>query len=113
MQRSKKAAHPFLKAQLKNETVVNPVFLGANPMGQAIQANCQVRDMALALLVADTGQNIHDYGFQTAPGNTVNPTANPFPTYAFTTDEARDRAMRKWAEWEAKHPIPAPEPKKE
>ncbi|HEX4614192.1 MAG TPA: hypothetical protein VH092_38775, partial [Urbifossiella sp.] len=112
LQRNKKAEHPFLKAQLKNEAVVTPVFLGANPMGGAIQADCQVRDMVLALLVADAGQSIHEYGFQTAPGNTPNPLTNPFPTYAFTTDEARTRAMRKWAEWEARHPAPAPEPKK-
>lgn len=110
VQRNKKAEHPFLKAQLKNETIVNPVFLGANPMGGAIQANCQVRDMALALLLAETGQNIHEYGFETAPGNAVNPLGNPYPTYAFTADEARDRALRKWGEWEAKHPIPPFDP---
>ncbi len=110
LQRNKKAEHPFLKAQLKNEVMVNPVFLGANPAGGAIQANCQVRDMALALLVADTGQNIFDYGFETAQGNTPNPVAQPYPTYAFLTDEARDRGMRKWAEWEANHPIPAFDP---
>lgn len=116
LQRNKKAEYPFLKAQLKNEVPVNPVFLGANPGGGAIQATCQVRDMALALLVADTGQNIHDYGFETAPGNAPNPVAQPYPTYAFLTDEARDRGLRKWAEWEAKHPIPpfdpAPAPKR-
>jgi len=116
VQRNKKAEHPFLKAQLKNETVVNPVFLGQNPMGQPIQATCQVRDMALALLLAETGQSILDYGFQTAPGNPVNPVQNPYPTYAFTADEDRDRAMRKWNEWEARHPIPpfdpGPPPKK-
>ena len=111
LQRNKKAEHPFLKAQLKNEVVVNPVFIGGNPAGGApIQANCQIRDMALALLVADTGQNIFDYGFETAQGNTPNPVAQPYPTYAFLTDEARDRGMRKWAEWEAQHPIPAFDP---
>lgn len=110
LQRNKKAEYPFLKGQLKNEAVVNPVGLGPNPMGMPIQANCQVRDMALALLVADTGQSIFDYGFETSPGNTPNPVANPFPTYAFTTDEARARGMRKWADWEAAHPIPPFDP---
>lgn len=110
VQRNKKAEHPFLKAQLKNETVVTPVGLGQNPAGMQIQGTCQVRDMALALLLAETGQNIHEYGFETAPGNVVNPLANPYPTYAFTADEARDRALRKWADWEAKHPIPAFDP---
>jgi hypothetical protein len=110
LQRNKKAELPFIKSQLKNETVVSQVYLGANAMGGANLATCEVRDMALALLVADSGQNIFEYGFETAPGNAPNPVANPSPTYAFSTDEARDRGVRKWAEWEAKHPIPAFEP---
>ncbi|MFO0800936.1 MAG: HEAT repeat domain-containing protein [Gemmataceae bacterium] len=110
VQRNKKAEHPFLKAQLKNETLVGAVYLGQNPNGQPIQANCQLRDVALALLIAETGQNLHEYGFQSAPGANLNPVQNPYPTYAFLADEDRDRAQRKWAEWEAKHPIPVYDP---
>jgi hypothetical protein len=113
LQRNKKAEHPFLKEQLKNDGPVAQVYLGANPMGGAIQASCQVRDVALALLVADSGQSILDYGFTTAPGNTPAPLIHPSPTYAFLTDEARNQAMRKWAEWEAHNPTgKQPEPKR-
>jgi hypothetical protein len=94
--------------------VVTPVGLGQNPMGGVNQANCQVRDMALALLIAESGQSIHDYGYESAAGNIPMPTQQPYPTYAFTSDAARDRAQRKWADWEARHPTPAdPAPKKD
>ncbi len=110
VQRNKKAEHPFLKSQLKNDTVVTQVGLGQNPAGMQVIGSCQLRDMALALLLTETGQNMHEYGFETAPGNVANPLGSPYPTYAFTADENRDRALRRWADWEAKHPIPAYDP---
>lgn len=109
-QRNGKEEEPFLKAQLKNDTAVNPVFLGVNPMGGQLQATCQIRDMALALLVTQAGQSIKDYHFTTAPGNIPNPVQNPYPTYAFMADEDRAKAFKKWAEFEAKKKA---EPKKD
>jgi len=110
VQRNKKTEHPFLKTQLKNEAVVTQVGLGQNPMGMQILGTCQMRDVALALLLAETGQNLHEYGFGTAQGAVVNPVGNAYPTYAFPDDDARDRALRKWADWEATHPIPPFDP---
>lgn len=111
VQRNKKTEHPFLKAQLKNDSVVTQVGLGPNPAGNGqVVATCQLRDVALAILLTETSQNMHEYGFQMSPGTVANPLGNPYPTYAFGADEDRDRALRKWAEWEATHPIPAFDP---
>jgi hypothetical protein len=107
VQRNKKAEHPFVKTQLKNDTLVTQVGLGQNAAGMQVLGTCQLRDMALAILLTETGQNLHEYGFETPQGQPVNPLGNPYPTYGFSTDEARDRALRKWADWEATHPIPA------
>lgn len=112
VQRNGKDETPLLKSLLKNDSQVNVVFLGAKPGGIANQATCQMRDMALALLIAQSGQNLKDYFYEMAPGNVPNPTVNPYPTYAFTTDENRDKAMKKWAEWESKEQPKKDEPKK-
>jgi hypothetical protein len=110
---NRKGEAAFVRGQLKNAGLVTQVFLGPNPGGGAVQVPCQVRDVALALLIADAGQNIYDYGFETQPGVTANVLANQFPQYAFPTDEARTAGMRKWAEWEARNPPPkAPDPKR-
>ena len=106
---NKKAEAGFVRGQLKNQAAVTTVFLGPNPGGGILQASCQVRDVALALLVADAGQSIFDYGFEAQQGVTPNVLANPFPQYGFTSDAARTAAQRKWADWEAAHP-PAKEP---
>ena len=109
VQRHGKEEDAFIRGQLKNDATVNTVFLGPNPMGGAVQATCQLRDMALALLIAQAGQNIKDYHYTVAPGNIPNPTMNPYPTYAFLADEDRDKAFKKWAAFEAKQ---KDEPKK-
>lgn len=110
VQKNKKAEHPFLKSLLKNDTLVTQFGIGQNAAGMQILGTCQLRDVALAILLTETGQNMFDYGFETNPGNTPNPLGNPYPTYGFTADEGRDRALKKWAEWEATHPIPAYDP---
>jgi hypothetical protein len=95
---------------LKNDTTVNTVFLGANPMGGAVQAPCQLRDMALALLLTQANQNLKDYHYATAPGNIPNPLQNPYPTYAFLSDDDRAKAFKKWDEFDARRKV---EPKKQ
>jgi hypothetical protein len=97
-----KAEQSLVKSMLTNDMSAASVFLGQNPNGAARISQCQVRDVALALLIAQSGQAIKDYGYQAGPGGGYpNPIQNPYPTYAFATDEDREQALKKWAAWEA------------
>jgi hypothetical protein len=51
-------------------------------------------------MIVQSGQTIKDYGYQSGPGPEPNPLHNPYPTYAFPTDEDREKAFKKWAAWE-------------
>ena len=58
--------------------------------------------MALATLVHMTGQNVRDYGFESA--QPYAPTVFQVGTLGLNDAEAREKALRKWAQWRAEHP---------
>jgi hypothetical protein len=101
VQRSGAEEQAFLKTLLKNDAVVTQVFLGANPMGGANQVPCLLRDVALAMLVTQTKQDLKAYGFEFPPGVNINPANIGYGSYAFTSDEKREAGFKKWAAWEA------------
>lgn len=101
VQRNGKDEQPFLKTLLQADTVVTTVWLGNNRMGVPNQAPCQLRDVALAMLITQAGQDMKKYGFEFPPGVNPNPQNINFGTYAFTSDEQRNAAIKRWAEWEA------------
>ena len=102
VQRNKEAEVPFLKSLLKDDAVVTQVYLGNDKMGQPIQASCQLRDVALAMLLVQDGQDLRTYGYEFPPGASVNNQNLGYGNYAFTSDEKRDAAMKKFAETEGK-----------
>ena len=70
------------------------------------QIRCEVRDVALAVLVHLSGQNLKDYGLANVQKNSqmlFNTSSIGFPT-----ESARDEALRKWKAWSAEHPATPP-----
>jgi len=73
----------------------------------------QVRDIALAWLIQVTEQKHDEYGMKQAkswfdilkqhPQNAFN-----FSNFFFGNDAERDKALKRWAEWVAKNPLPEP-----
>jgi hypothetical protein len=111
VQRNGKEEIPFLKSQLTNDTPVTQVFLGPGG-GANARADCQVRDVALALLLHQTGQRLPDYGFRSPPGVLPNPVQNLY-NYGFVSDEDRAAALVKFAWWQFKQGLgPTPDGKK-
>lgn len=112
-QRQGAAAAPFFRGLLADEAPASVVWLGNNPQGVAIQATCLVKDVALAALVLQGGETLKSYGFDTAPGqgaNQLNTLQSGGITFAFTTDEKRAAAFKRWAEREATGKVPPPLP---
>lgn len=91
---------------LENETVL---FRGPN------DRQTQVRDVALAWLIALTEQDFADYGWEQA-GRQFKQLIKSRQLYvnhaefAFANDEARQAALKRWRDYAAAHPLP-PEPK--
>jgi hypothetical protein len=101
----KKDEVPTLKKYLGNDTLVGSVFIAANPGRPPIQARCQLRDVALALLIQQTGQDMKEYGFDTRPGQAPNPAE--FYTYGFVDDDKRAAALVKFGWWQLKQGVDA------
>jgi len=109
----------YLRSLLTNDTLVNTVWFGGNVPNQAPQQHqCLLRDVALAMLIMHTGQQMTDYGFKFPPGMNQNMQNNGFANYAFANDEARAAAMVKYGFWRMKQygkdpaaPGAAPAPK--
>lgn len=97
---------PVLARLLENETVL---FRGPN------DRQTQVRDVALAWLIALTEQEFTDYGWEQA-GRQFKQLIKSRQLYvnhaefAFANDEARQAALKRWRDYAAAHPLP-PEPK--
>jgi hypothetical protein len=105
----KKDEVPYLKRHLGNDSLVTTVFI-QNPGGRPVQARCQLRDVALALLIQQTGQEMKDYGFDTQLGRPPNPLE--FYTYGFIDDDKRAAALVKFGWWQLKQGIDAEAEKK-
>jgi hypothetical protein len=65
------------------------------------QVELQVRDIALAVAVHLTGQNLRDYGFVSAQPNPT--TLFQVATLVFNDTARRDEAFKKWAAWRSMH----------
>ncbi len=111
-QKNGKDEQAFLKTLLTSEAIVGNIFLGQAANGMAKLAPCQLRDVALAMLIAQSGQTLKDYGYESASFSNQDPMRNPHPTYAFQTDEDRAKAFKMWAAWEAKKADKTDMPKK-
>ena len=62
----------------------------------------QIRDVALAILLHMTDQNLREYGFPSA--QPYGETAFQEGALGFADPAAREAALRKWARWRADHP---------
>ena len=100
-QRNGKDEIGFLKTLLTNDLSVGNIFLGQGGNGMAKFATCQLRDVALAMLIAQSGQKIQDYGYEVPSHGNPDPLRSNYPSYAFPTDEARVAALKKWANHES------------
>jgi hypothetical protein len=103
VQQRGKEEQDFLRKLLTNDTLVTPVWFGVNAPNQApVQHQCLLRDVALAMLITQSGQKMTDYGFL-FPQNVVQNAQNiGYGNYAFPTEEARNSAMVKYAFWRMK-----------
>ena len=98
---------PTIRAQLKNETALNN---GKIQIAPGVTIDTQVRDIALALLLHNDGQDLKKFGFEFQPGFNVAQVAQTYWGYGFKSEEDRTAAHKKFVEYEAKK---KDEPKKE
>ena len=108
--RQGKDARPFLKSLLSDETVVATIWMGNNPQGVGVQLPCQLRDLALAVLLMQDKQDVKEWGYTVQPNAAANlaNVQNGGIVFAFPTGEKRDAAHRRWADREAGVTIPPP-----
>jgi hypothetical protein len=110
VQQKGKEEVPFLKSLLGNDTMVQQVWFG-KPNGMAEMHSCLMKDVALAFLLTQTGQNIRDYGFEFPPGVIPNPNQLGYGNYAFTSEDKRTAAFVKFGWWQLKEGMKGPAPK--
>lgn len=91
---------PLVEKMLEDSNSCGSLPAG-NPASGS-QVDLQVRDIALAVLVHLTNQNLRDYG---------NLFPQPYPAapiqvgiLVFSEQAQRDAAMKKWTAWRAEHP---------
>jgi hypothetical protein len=84
-----------LEPFLTNKTQIATVTVNSEPW------TVQMRDVALGAAVLLAGQNPADFGFERRPPST--PLLTSYAYYAFSEDEKRDAAHRKWKEWAEKN----------
>jgi hypothetical protein len=64
----------------------------------------QARDMALAVAIQLTGQNLNDYGYTDRYGtNTEYDRTYAYSRFYFKSPEAREAAFQKWHAWRNKN----------
>lgn len=88
-----KLIEPFLKDTL----------VVATPTVDGKKINVEMRDVALAVGVAISKQDLNDYGYKAANKETK-PKDVPLKDYYFTTNEKREAAQKKWKVWTASQP---------
>lgn len=91
--------HVPLVEKLLDDTASCGTFQVNNPPRQV---DLQIRDIALAVAVHLTGQNLRDYGFQSAQPNPT--TLFQVATLLFHDPAERDAALKKWSAWRLEHP---------
>lgn len=80
----------------------------ANMPGRRQDSNTEVRDVALAVLVHLTDQNLADYGFKHAKNDPTQ--LFQINSLAFPDAAAREAALKKWREWSLRHNSAKPAP---
>ena len=80
------------------------------PNQPAVPHECQLRDVALAILITNAGQNMKDYGFIFPPGFVPNPGQIGFGQYAFPDDAGRSAGFMKWGWKQLRDGIDGPKP---
>lgn len=96
VQRSGKDELPAVRSQLTNDAALNTQRIAPD-----VSMTCQVRDVALALSVHLSGQELKDFGFDFVNGFSPAQVTTNYWGYGFTTDEKRTAAFKKWQQWEA------------
>lgn len=98
---------PLLEKTLDDKTVVFTLRLNTlNDDGQTTLQSyeIQARDMALAVAIQLTGQNLKDYGYTDRYGsNTEYDRTYAYSRFYFKSPEARAAAFQKWHEWRNKN----------
>ncbi len=98
---------PLLEKMLDDTTVVFTLRLNTlNDDGQTTLQSyeIQARDMALAVAIQLTGQNLKDYGYTDRYGTTSEyDRTYAYSRFYFKTPEARALAFQKWHNWQKKH----------
>jgi len=91
--------HLPLVEKLLHETTSCGMFqVGTPPQ----QVDLQIRDIALAVAVHLSGQNLRDYNYQSVQPNPT--TLFQVTTLVFPDPAKRDEALNKWAHWRAARP---------
>ncbi|QJW96216.1 hypothetical protein [Frigoriglobus tundricola] len=98
----------FLRALLKDDSMLQQVWLGGGLNGQQGPHNCLMKDVALAHLILQSGGNIKDYGYETQQGAVINANQFAFGQYAFPSDEKRAAAFMKFGWKQLKDSIDGP-----
>ncbi len=88
----------------RNVAALSPLLKDARVCSQQrfnnnTHVNTQVRDVALAVLLKLTGQNLKDYGFRRAQESPL--TLFNVPSLGFATEPERAAALKKWDDWVA------------
>jgi hypothetical protein len=109
IQQRGKEEQPFLKSLLNNDTLVTTVWFGnVQPNQQPQQHQCLLRDVALAMLITQNGQQMKDYGYKFPPGVIPNGQNIGYGNYAFDSEQARHAAMVKFGFWQLKQSFKEP-----
>ena len=98
---------PTIRAQLNNNMSLTNQKIQIAPN---VLIDTQVRDIALALLLHNDGQDLKSYGFEFQQGFIMAQVAQTYWGYGFKSDEDRAAAHKKFAEYETKKKL---EPKKD
>ena len=99
---------PFLRTLMKDDSLLQQVWLGGGLNGQQGPHICLMKDVALAQLIVQAGGNLKDYGYEVQPGAVVNTTQFYFGQYAFPSDEKRAAAFMKFGWTQLKDAIDGP-----
>ena len=113
VQQRGKIEQPYLHKLLNNDVLVTTVWFGGNVPNQApMQHQCLLKDVALAMLLVQSGQKMSEFGFIFPPGAMQNPNNQTigYGNYAFPTEEARTAAFVKYGFWRMKQAAKPVEP---
>jgi hypothetical protein len=84
---------------LKDETVcaVQHIPQAGQPNGVNMQVQTRICDVALAVMVKLSGQQLRDYGFTRVQENSM--MLYNVSSLGFVEDPQRQTALKKWGEW--------------